>query len=413
MKSCILGVLILTLAACSSGGTGGTVPYDVYKGRPGYQPPIQSDEYVPVDNPAAEFNANITGMLTTDASQVEKYIQQRLKNYPTSQNNPAPTNYTEIARVAVQMLNADTATIEQQFNSNPEMLRAAMYVINTSLGSCFNGNSVSATIDCFNQWEHRVGVAETLNNADLLDISDADITTISGKKLKFGIDSATGKINSITIDSDSSSPETFQYENGNQFVNAADESSVRQLTYNSIGRDLGLSYSDFGYYHIDSGVNDSIDTAVEHNVMFAGGYDNKKINPTQIKSEHKFTGRAVGLVESDGGNGGRIFLDGVATLNFANATSTLTADFDNWYDVKIVQNADGTNTDMQLSDYKINQMGWDMRVQNTNIDNATMNIGYYGPYGNTGNPTEATGTAAFDEGAGGIKMDMAFGVKQQ
>ena len=42
----------------------------------------------------------------------------------------------------------------------------------------------------------------------------------------------------------------------------------------------------------------------------------------------------------------------------------------------------------------------------------TMDINYYGPNPETNVPTEATGFATVDEGAGGVKMDMAFGVKR-
>lgn len=424
MRNILYLLPVLLIAACSDGNIGGSLSYDPYKERPDYYPQIQDTPY---KDTVSDENAEITGMITKNDDQVKKYITARLKKF--SSDNISTNDYMDIAQMAVQLTNATDKQISEFFEQDADVLHAAMFVINQELGNCFNGASASSTVACFTNWrdglQYAVNVAEILENADVLDITDAKMTDINGKQLTFGVD-ALGDIISVTISDGSDDGTTYEtlhnsdgYVTGSYQFWHSDTGAGRmsKLTYNSIGKDMGLQYSDFGFYNIvhqtlpDIVYVDDPDNAY---VIFTGGYESKNI--ATVTTDVNFSGRAIGLVKSGKDGGGRLTLDGLATLTFdTDAKETnLFAEFNNWYDVNVTQNADGTN--MKFTQYKPNG-AYDMRLTtqpdetgNLVISDGKMNVQYYGPYGNAGTPTEAIGTVTFDEGADGVKMDMAFGV---
>lgn len=171
------------------------------------------------------------------------------------------------------------------------------------------------------------------------------------------------------------------------------------INYNSVGKELGLSYSDFGTYTF----KDSEKVAV--NNAFITIDSEHKIEIAEISQDVHFQGRAIGRAESKGSD---VKLDGVAKLDFDKntGTSTLGAKFDNWYDIEVKDNKDGA---IKFSNYK-NQDGLvKLEAGQTEFTGAEMQVNYYGV--NSGKPTEANGYVSFQESPTGLKMDIAFGVK--
>lgn len=177
------------------------------------------------------------------------------------------------------------------------------------------------------------------------------------------------------------------------------ETLPANIDYNSVGQELGLSYSDFGTYTF----KDSEKVAVNNTFITI---DNEhKIEIAEISQDVHFQGRAIGRAESKGSEVG---LDGLAKLDFdkSTGTSTLGAKFDNWYDIEVQDNKDGT---IKFSNYK-NQDGLvKLGSDQTEFTGAEMQVNYYGK--NVGKPTEANGSVSFQESPSGVKMDVVFGVK--
>jgi len=166
-----------------------------------------------------------------------------------------------------------------------------------------------------------------------------------GGEMTFGVDETTGEITSFVLLPDEEDPEdkgmTFERagydpndaEKSKQFTGQVNHNGHQDavLTYNSLGKDVGLKYSDFGGFDID--VIDG------WRPTFAGGYDVKKIDTQDISNDVTFTGKATGSVVAvlgGEGSGVALPLDSNANLTFNknSKTTTMTASFDNWYDVE-------------------------------------------------------------------------------
>ena len=153
-------------------------------------------------------------------------------------------------------------------------------------------------------------------------------------------------------------------------------------------------------------------------VPFAGGYATRQIDVANIDTDMTFSGRATGRV-AKGAHIVQLQQDTsrptTLTFDTQSKTSTLNANFNNWYDVTV----DSTGA-ISFTDYKDNNQGdtpIDMQLAATANDDgvitvtgATMNVGYYGP---AGSPTEATGLVHYQETdvENPVSLDMAFGVK--
>lgn len=143
------------------------------------------------------------------------------------------------------------------------------------------------------------------------------------------------------------------------------------LDFQSVGKELGLAYSDFGIIRVD--IDDEI---------FHGGYPDNKIELTAVKALNKdmnFKGRAVGLVERHDESGAKtdtINLSGDANLVFANnGKETLTANFTNWYDVKVERNADNSNR-ITFDNYTNEQDTYKFKHMNESGELVARNDGY-------------------------------------
>lgn len=182
--------------------------------------------------------------------------------------------------------------------------------------------------------------------------------------------------------------------------------------YDSLGKELGLSYSNFGTYKIDKINVVGEQNNISENIPFIDVNVANRIDTSNIATNVNFTGRAVGQASS---NSAKVSLDGEATLRFDSASgiSSLGATFENWYDINVQDNATGT---IVFSNYKNKE---DLVKFGTQPDangdiimsGANMDVNYYAPKPENGIPTEANGLLQFQEHESGIKLDIAFGAK--
>ena len=151
----------------------------------------------------------------------------------------------------------------------------------------------------------------------------------------------------------------------------SDKSDI--LSYEEIGRTIvadyksyaqkiggiegnNLLYSDFGLVKWDetrTNTEDETDKEEIHaNRVFAGGYDALKVTPDKTQTMH-FEGDAVAgvnykqITTSDDlvdGSSSTLLLKGKASLDFNQGNETLIANFNNWYDVNVTKNLDGSNS---------------------------------------------------------------------
>lgn len=211
--------------------------------------------------------------------------------------------------------------------------------------------------------------------------------------------------------------------------------------------EMKLAYSDFGILTKKANYSKEVlEGAKEETFVFAGGYDSKKIDPQNITTNMTFSGYAIGAVNVGYGEnqGSETFreldplqLNGSAELELdaTNGKQTLTAEFDNWYDVTATSNVNGTGSKLTLNnwkgttpdDYKFRDQSeyivddfttakqlaadYDTAIEAGNQDHSDpafggFNIGYYG---DANNPREATGYLYYEESRGynqaGISKD--------
>ena len=419
--SFITSVILLSgmLTGCLESGSG-SVQYNPYKDRPTYQPPIQTPEY---SNDATDNNAIITGMYSRNETQVKDWVGFKLKGFNPSGFEQIPfASYMDVAGLANEITTANATQIQSEYNSDKNMLWAAMAVLNRSLAAkCYNASDGAATAECIVNWRNdNVAIFDTsrtelIENITVLTVDNATLTATNGYKMKFKIDD-TGEIIGMTLTRDSGDVDLAKLGDSRTFYGSDIENGrVLELDYVSDAKQMGLSYSDFGLINIVSSMDG--DQRVDEFLMpFAGGYDDKKIAVADIDSNMTFTGRATGCVQKNG-NVMQLTQDEnrptTLTFDTQSQTSTLNANFNNWYDVVV----DSTGA-ISFTDYKNNNNGGtyiDMQLATTPDDDgvitkngANMNVGYYGP---STTPTEATGTVQFTETGvdNGIQMDMAFG----
>ena len=192
-----------------------------------------------------------------------------------------------------------------------------------------------------------------------------------------------------------------------------DEINIEDIKeYDSLGKELGLSYSNFGTYKIDKINITGEQNNISENIPFIDVNVANRVDTSNIATNVKFTGRAVGQASS---NSAKVSLDGKATLRFDSASgiSSLGATFGNWYDINVQDNATGT---IVFSNYKNKEDLVKFGIQpdaNGNIimSGANMNVNYYAPNPENGIPTEANGLLQFQEHETDIKLDIAFGAK--
>ncbi len=407
-----IGLLVVTnvLAACSLWNED-ISKYSSNSGsnRDPYDPSVE----VPYKNIAHESNKKVTNMVSTTYDQLNRFIAHRMGGYSAFPIN----DYQEIAKLAVWLTSEERTAkeIEDKFYENAVLLHNAMYVVNKKLAGCVNFTASSSGADagaCFVKWREEnadkfdKAAQDIRDNADLITLQEASFSTNNDTILRFLLNDASpngadGEITKIEV-------------NGTKYTRIDDSNSFQNgdaiLTYNSLGKELGLSYSDFGSYYI---LNKKTDKILTNNTPFAGGYEAREV--TNISQDIKFTGRAVGVVTNNKNSSERIDISGTATLNFdqKSGVSTLGANFSNWYDIVVQNDSAGT---IKFNNYKNNANNYDMQVSGSPVEGtitangADLNVKYYGQVPTTGIPTEASGLVQYND-PNSIKLDMAFGAK--
>ena len=409
------------LTGCLESGSG-TAQYNPYKDRPNIKPPIQTPEY---DDTVADANALITGMHSRSELQVRNWIGFKLQGFnPTGFDVISADDYIDVANLANQITTANAAQIKSAYATDSNILWAAMAVLNRSLAaSCFDATSGANTAECLVNWRNNntavfdTSRTELADNAIVLTVDNATLTATNGYKMKFTLDDD-GEIIGMTLTRDSGNVDLAKLGDSRTFYGSDIENGrVLELAYDSLGKEMGLSYSDFGLFGITSSMGDEQSQSPdEFSVPFAGGYAAKQIDVAKIDTDMSFSGRATGRV-AKGAHIVQLQQDAArpTTLIFdtQSQTSTLNANFKNWYDVTV----DSTGA-ISFTDYKDNEPGGtpiDMQLAATPNDDgvitangANMNVGYYGP---STTPTEVTGTVQFTETGvdNGVQMDMSFG----
>ena len=405
------------LTGCLESGSG-TAQYNPYKDRPNIKPPIQTPEY---DDTVADANALITGMHSRSELQVRNWIGFKLQGFnPTGFDVVSADDYIDVANLANQITTANAAQIKSAYATDSNMLWAAMAVLNRSLAaSCFDATSGANTAECLVNWRNNntavfdTSRTELADNAIVLTVDNATLTATNDYKMKFTLD-GDGEIIGMTLTRDSGDVNLKKFGDSDFYGPDNENTKVLELAYDSFGKEMGLSYSDFGLIDITSSMGDE-QTLDEFSVPFAGGYAARQIDVANIDTDMTFSGRATGRV-AKGAHIVQLQQDAArpTTLTFdtQSKTSTLNANFKNWYDVTV-----DSNGAISFTDYKDNNPGGtpiDMQLVATADDGvitatgANMNVGYYGP---STTPTEATGTVQFTETGvdNGVQMDMSFG----
>lgn len=422
MRRILLFISLLMLSACADNG--GSIDYP-YKDREYNSLGWPTNPTTPFKNKVVESNSKVTGMLSRTENITEDYITYRLNSW--SLYNPNIGNripLMDIANAAAWLTDGERTVqeIEQYFGKNLTLMHMAVYVVDNRLNRCFNGAGVGAAAECFVEWRNEFPnefsniSQEIKENTTSLNAGDAVLNAVDGAKIKFIVDDETGMIVGATLNKEGVSQSYNNRGEGGEFYNIVlkDDKFLKQsLMYNSIGKTLGLSYSDFGVYSQaeskELAENSSIQVLVA-TVPFAGGYSEHSIAPENIAHDVEFKGAAIGTASS----GDEVVnLVGDATLGFNKETgiSTLGATFDDWYDVVVKNDSSGT---IEFTNYKnqnnVAKFNGDIEGD-FSATGAKMTVGYYASMPETGVPTEATGLVSFEEPDSGVKMNIAFGGK--
>lgn len=396
MKKSVSLVAILALAACGSDGS----PSGNGNLRSNYH---TRDQIGAFQNVAVESNNNITRVMSRTDAQRADFVKYRLTlngydNIPTQESDLLAIANAAFSIAAIMPdITKDDNTGVAMPSYDENVLRAALSVIMKDMGACATATDVK---NCIRDLKNTSGFSSRVKQvyanteanltADKLDFKRNDG---SDAKFTFVIDDTSGKITGVKLD------DTTTYTREKNIFKNGDKT----LTYVS-GMDAlsPLMYSDFGKYTITDGTTTSAQ-------LFYAGYDDKKIEPSNIEFDGAettavFKGRAVGTVKNATASQD---LNGRAELmvNKSDKSGQLNAFFDNWYDVTV-----NTNNEISFDNFQ-GDAAYKFATSGDGAahSGATFNVEYYGMHEKQ--PTEAVGGAKYDEGD--IKFNMAFGVKKQ
>ncbi len=183
------------------------------------------------------------------------------------------------------------------------------------------------------------------------------------------------------------------------------EANSATVQYNSVGKNIGLKYADFGT--LDWTVESEKETS-----LFYGGYEALSASAKdlpQVDTEMNFEGKAVAAVTNEHPDRDDMtkMYDGTANLTFKNGNETLVADFTDWHKVTIE-----TDTSKQ-SGYAFTFAGTPTDTNFAVVPNEyaqqAVDIKYYGE--NPKNPDEFAGSATYEYGTGEgcLEAEMVFG----
>ncbi len=342
---------VLVLTACGGGHGGG---HDA--GTPG-------DINIPYVDSIEQSNSNVTGMVSNSEYQVARYVANKLGEDAVSVNlsrsaftpKPATGNVDydtarELVDLAAWLANDTTTENEiismfNKSNLDKNKIKAALKLMDDMY--CFVGGSAEKTAERIisRRTNFQTPLTDLQQKTEVFNLKDVDFTMADegfGGKMRFNVNEQTGEVNEFIVladeeDDDDDNKVFVRDGTSNEFTGRVEDWDNAKLKYTSMGKDLGLRYSDFGMLEINAIPN--------WRPVFVGGYDTKKIEPHNITNSETFTGKATGSVASilDGEGSGRALpLDADAKLTFDknSGDSELIAKFNNWYDVKYTENGD-------------------------------------------------------------------------
>lgn len=376
MQKFMLLTSILVLSACG-GGSGGSSANST---TPPTNPEIPTGtiwQEPTVSEDVANSNKQITSMRSaiSNSTKVVAYVEEQLESFietasvsqPTSLNTTNRAAFTwmapstgnnlskdeqalEISKLSEWLL-LDTTTEEDivaVFNHDKQKLHKAMHVLSKGNNPCFIGGSATETAACFkNTWVQNNSSAieefESNGKLETFNLNDIDFKMIEGNKTETFeiVVNENGKITGLHFRD--KNRERIGDSNDFDFVEmlGPDDAKVEvqaKLSYESHGKNIGtsgLKYADFGLLRFNS---EQPGFEFEEIMPYAGGYEAKRIDKSDIENTVTFNGHAIGQA------GNTELADDSATLVFdkASGDETFSASFDNWYDINVVKNDTGT-----------------------------------------------------------------------
>lgn len=394
-NNCILLSSLFILSACG-GGSGGS----------GVNTPGQPEApFIPQEDTIASSNAKITNMVSNSEYQVALFVSNKLGTDAesvglgnitgrgaTTRGAFITSHYgeldydkaAELVDMAKWLNQSDTSAedIIAEFNKDRNKIKAALKLMDDMY--CFVGGDATETARRILEMRDKNAFDTPLEslkeNTEVMNLKDVMFkTTAAGRitRLKFNVDE-NGKIISMEYpDAQEIMDEAAGNENDyteitigpipripntNIFVETVDyegQTLAFPRKYISYARELGLKYSDFGILESDLSAADG-DWGISFD-PFAGGYETKKIDANRMtelaqNGEIIFNGLARGGVTYFGCDGpcngenhyepsieGGLRDDNAKLVFSADGKQTLSANFDNWYNIQAIHNSDGTN----------------------------------------------------------------------
>lgn len=205
------------------------------------------------------------------------------------------------------------------------------------------------------------------------------------------------------------------------------DTTTGKFIMESYAKELGLKYSDFGVLIADNGTTVSNNDISGFAIPFMGGYKSKHISTKDLPADVTFKGIAKGTVNPANASGASNLMieDKNATLAFnkATGTETFSASFNNWYDIKVVNQGDRVQ-DFQVDD-KGRDIGKDYQLKNKPLqagpnEQVSFENGYFGE---EGVPEEAVvllqyqqkvmNDPSVNDGDSNLNLFLGFGGKAQ
>ena len=182
------------------------------------------------------------------------------------------------------------------------------------------------------------------------------------------------------------------------------------MTYDSMGKNVGLKYSDFGKVTYDLTLNN---TPYKEFALFFGGYEELSAKATdlpQVDTEMNFEGKALAQVWYENNTTGEEIeniYNGTTNLTFKDGKETLVADFTDWHKMTIKKDDPAyNNCEFTFEGTPTNQK---FAIDPNTPVYGGAEITYYGE--NPKNPDEFVGSALFHNNTSERELDgeIVFG----
>lgn len=455
MKKYMILTSILVLSACGGGSGGGSTNSTIPSTPEAPTGPIWQEPNVSED--VAQSNEQVTSMRSaiSNSTKVVAYVEEQLETFdetaplaqPTSLAATNRTAFTwmapskgdslskeeqalEISKLSEWLL-LDTTTEEDivaVFNYDKQKLHKAMHVLSKGNNPCFIGGSATETAACFkNTWIQNNNSAiedfEANGKLKTFDLNAIDFKMLEGNETETFkiVVNENGKITGLHFRD--KNRDRIGDSNDFKFVEMlgpdGDQVEVQaKLSYESHGKNIGtdgLKYADFGLLRFNS---EQPGFEFEDIMPYAGGYEAKRIDKSDIENTVIFNGHAIGQA------GNTELADNNAKLAFdkASGNETLSASFDNWYDISVTKNDEGIKFSISGDAKDGPTLATPTRTTPGGTNGDIEIIGFETAYyGDSKSPSEATALFNYSQdvnGLGGentdyIHVNIGFGGKAE